>query len=73
MPHRFVAKLEALLKRYRGMSSGGGVREVAGGPLRITVVGGGAGGVEVALSLQYRLEQERATLGMPEDMKAEIT
>ncbi|MCG8695201.1 MAG: selenide, water dikinase SelD [Minwuiales bacterium] len=34
---------------------------------RIAVVGGGAGGVEVALSLQHRLNTRLAELGVPED------
>lgn len=42
--YRFVLKLDELLARARAATS----------PLHIVVVGGGAGGVEVALSMQVR-------------------
>jgi len=66
IPFRFVAKFEALLERYRRQ------KDVLDKPMRITVVGGGAGGVEVALSLQFRLEEERRALGLPESCRAQI-
>jgi len=50
---RFNQRWLALLERVRG----------AGGPLRIAVVGGGAGGVELLLSMQYRLGHELRALG----------
>ncbi len=40
---RFVANFDALLEQYHAMDGST--------PLRVAVVGGGAGGVEVALSL----------------------
>ncbi len=43
---QFAARWEALLARARSMAR-----------LRLAVIGGGAGGVELALSAQYRLEQ----------------
>ena len=36
------------------------------GPLRVVVVGGGAGGVEMTLAMQYRLQHEMRRLGRPE-------
>jgi NADH dehydrogenase FAD-containing subunit len=44
-----VARFDALLARIRASQ----------GPLTLAVVGGGAGGVELALALAYRLKQER--------------
>jgi selenide,water dikinase len=44
---RFLAAWDALQARV----------QASGGPFRIVVVGGGAGGVELALSTQYRLRQ----------------
>jgi NADH dehydrogenase FAD-containing subunit len=38
----------------------------------LVVVGGGAGGVELALSLAHRLEQERAAAGQPEGLRAQV-
>lgn len=64
---RFVQRLDALLARYAA-------RDAAdASPMRVVVVGGGAGGVEVALALQYRLEQERTNRGLPEAAKASVT
>ena len=37
-------------------------------PLTVTVVGGGAGGVELVLSMQYRLRQELQALGRSPDL-----
>ena len=62
-PQRFAAKLDALLERYRSQ----------GRALSLVVVGGGAGGVEVALSLRYRLEQERRAMGMPDSCMVQVT
>jgi len=49
----FTARWKVLLGRAR--------RETA--PLRIAVVGGGAGGVELTLAMQHRLRQERQNHG----------
>ncbi len=48
------------------------VRERAG-PIRIAVVGGGAGGVELALAMQYRLSRELAAQGRdPGELEIEL-
>ncbi len=41
--------------------------------MRVAVVGGGHGGIEVALSLCYRLEREREALGGALSLKAQVT
>lgn len=46
----FVERIDALLRRARDSTS----------PPRIAVIGGGAGGVELAMALAHRLAQERA-------------
>lgn len=51
---RFLAKFEALRKRLLGH----------GGPCRVVVVGGGAGGVELLLSLRSRLVGEAEAAGL---------
>lgn len=53
LPHcRFVARFEATLERVRNALQ----------PPSVVVVGGGAGGVELAMALQHRLAGEwRAT------------
>jgi len=51
--YHFDARWQALLERVRAHA----------GPLRIAVVGGGAGGVELLLAMQYRLRAERRALG----------
>lgn len=60
---RFVARLDRLLERCRAWQR----------PLALAVVGGGAGGVELALALQHRLRQERLAAGQPQDMAARVT
>eukprot|EP00955_Chlamydomonas_euryale_P009654 103252-Chlamydomonas_euryale.AAC.1 len=42
-------------------------------PLSLVVVGGGAGGIEVCLSLAYRLGEERRRLGLPDAAKAKLS
>ncbi len=51
---RFVARWEALAGRLSGR----------GGPVRIAVVGGGAGGVELALSVRHRLSRRAGQVAM---------
>lgn len=55
--HAFDARWRLLLERVRRHA----------GPTRIAVVGGGAGGVELALAMQYRLRNELRTLGRDPD------
>ncbi|MEO7760751.1 MAG: FAD-dependent oxidoreductase, partial [Casimicrobiaceae bacterium] len=52
--HRFNQRWLDLLER---------VRQHTSGPLRIAVVGAGAGGVELTLAMQYRLRRELQALG----------
>lgn len=52
---KFVARFGHLLERVAASAQ----------PLTLAVVGGGAGGVELALALAYRLQQERAKPGAP--------
>lgn len=58
-----MARFEALLSRYRSSPRA----------LRVVVVGGGAGGVELCLSLAHRLEQERKEAGLGEDARCSFT
>jgi selenide,water dikinase len=51
--HRFTSHFDDLLARVSASSQ----------PLTVAVVGGGAGGVELALALAYRLRQERSKPG----------
>jgi hypothetical protein len=73
-PERFVERFEALLQRVRdarqaaepgGIKKGSSISDSSGSgaPIRCAVVGGGAGGVELAMALQHRLEQEGAGAG----------
>lgn len=56
---QFNERWLALLERVRNQK----------GPVTIAVVGGGAGGVELALSMQWRLREERRRLGRdPEEL-----
>lgn len=50
---RFVVRFADLLSRVAASEQ----------PLTVAVVGGGAGGVELALALAYRLKQERRAQG----------
>ncbi len=55
--HGFDVRWRLLLERVRRQA----------GPTRIAVVGGGAGGVELALAMQYRLRNELRALGRDPD------
>ncbi len=55
--HRFNHRWLALLERVRSATNG----------LRIAVVGGGAGGVELLLAMQYRLRSEMQARGQNPD------
>jgi NADH dehydrogenase FAD-containing subunit len=52
---RFVSRFTDLLSRAAASRD----------PLTLAVVGGGAGGLELALALAYRMQQERAKPGAP--------
>ena len=65
---QFVTKVDSLIKRYRERISGGGGPRVS-----IVIVGGGAGGVEVTLSLLNRLEKEREKMGQDKTCAARFT
>lgn len=51
--HRLDSRWQALLRRIEDHS----------GPMNIAIVGAGAGGVELTLAMQYRLQREFASLG----------
>ncbi len=55
--NQFNQRWLALLERVRA----------ATGPMRIAIVGGGAGGVELTLAMQYRLRNELRVLGRDPD------
>lgn len=55
---RFNQRWLMLIERVRGLHQ----------PMTIAVVGGGAGGVELLLSMQFRLRQELQTLGRNPDL-----
>eukprot|EP00775_Hariotina_reticulata_P005837 gene5837-6078_t len=54
---KFVRQFDALLQRVKELAT----------PLNIAVVGGGAGGVELALALAYRLKQEHSKCSTSND------
>ncbi|MGB5081792.1 MAG: selenide, water dikinase SelD [Burkholderiales bacterium] len=55
--HQFNLRWQSLLQRVRHRAR----------PMRIAVVGGGAGGVELTLAMQYRLRNELRALGRDPD------
>ncbi|MCX7272312.1 MAG: selenide, water dikinase SelD [Burkholderiales bacterium] len=61
--HRFDERWQALLARVREQP----------GPIRIAVVGAGAGGVELTLAMQFRLRAERRALGRdPDELRFDL-
>jgi len=71
---KFSKRWEAILDRARGAAQASRDQDDAAPlqPLRLVVVGGGAGGVELALSMQARLRREVRELGAREEM-VEVT
>ena len=64
--------MDALLQRFR--TAAAGTHSASGSALlRVCVVGGGPGGVEVALSLARRLEDERRAGGWGQAAVAQVT
>lgn len=64
---KFVARLDEALQRFRQGALGPGARR-----LRFAVVGGGAGGVELAMALHFRLQREHDALGRPEELRPQV-
>eukprot|EP00192_Tetraselmis_astigmatica_P006939 CAMPEP_0117691242 /NCGR_PEP_ID=MMETSP0804-20121206/25598_1 /TAXON_ID=1074897 /ORGANISM="Tetraselmis astigmatica, Strain CCMP880" /LENGTH=766 /DNA_ID=CAMNT_0005504427 /DNA_START=14 /DNA_END=2314 /DNA_ORIENTATION=+ len=48
------------------------LRQAQSGPLKIAIVGGGAGGTELAMALKCRLESERQRHGRPKEHECQI-
>lgn len=59
-----VKPINNFLDRWEALSARAMAHE---GPLRIAVVGAGAGGVEILLAIQHRLKELRAAAGKPAD------
>ena len=59
-----VKPINKFLNRWEALSARAMAHE---GPMRIAVVGAGAGGVEILLAIQHRLRRLRAGAGMPSD------
>lgn len=59
-----VKPINNFLDRWEALSARAMAHE---GPLRIAVVGAGAGGVEILLAIQHRLNELRAAAGKPSD------
>lgn len=59
-----VKPINNFLDRWEALSARAMAHE---GPLRIAIVGAGAGGVEILLAIQHRLSELRAAAGKPAD------
>ncbi|KAG2497019.1 hypothetical protein HYH03_005022 [Edaphochlamys debaryana] len=75
----FVQRYEALLERFRqaAAAAAAAAESAAGkadaGPLlRVAVVGGGAGGVELAAAVRYRLDAERRKGGWRQEAVGDV-